>query len=73
MGGTRKWGAQYFLTFSCNTNMHSQTSQNRGQPKSLDQGVIQKFFWGGAKCLQSEHRTREARSNLSWGVWGGAL
>ena len=35
------------------------------------QGVIQKFFGGGAKCSRSEHRTREARSNLSWGVWGG--
>ena len=31
------------------------------------QGVIQNFFLGGAKCA------REARSNLSWGVWGGAV
>ena len=33
-------------------------------------GSNTKIFLGGAKFLRSEHRTRKARSNLSWGVWG---
>ena len=38
------------------------------QPPS---GANTEIFLGGAKCSRSEHRTRQARSNLSWGVCGG--
>ena len=49
-----KWGVQHSLTFSCNANILSHASQNRGQPKCLGKPVFlkkttvqasQPFFW----------------------------